>query len=152
MTGIVVDASTALAWCFPDEASDYADGVLVALEGKTILVPAVWGLEMASAVLAGERKKRLSQPEIRRFTTLLENLSLIRDMQPVAEHVSKVLPLAREYSLSAYDAAYLELSMRHGAPLATLDGKLQKAAERAGIAIFAGENPAPKLSARLRTT
>jgi predicted nucleic acid-binding protein len=133
LTGVVVDASTALAWCFPDEASDYADGVLVALEGKTILVPAVWGLEIANAVLVGERKKRLSQPEIRRFTTLLENLSLIQDMQPVAEHVSNVLPLAREYSLSAYDAAYLELSMRHGAPLATLDVKLQKAAKRAGI-------------------
>ena len=140
MTGIVVDASTALAWCFPDEASDYADGVLVALEGKTILVPAVWGLEIANAVLAGERKKRLRQPEIRRFTTLLENLSLFQDMQPVAEHVSNVLPLAREYSLSAYDAAYLELSMRHGAPLATLDVKLQKAAVRAGINIFVGES------------
>jgi len=51
-----------------------------------------------------------------------------------------VLPLAREYSLSAYDAAYLELSIRHGAPLATLDGKLQKAAQKAGIKTFAGKS------------
>ncbi len=34
-----MDASTAIAWCFPDEASEYADGVLVSLEGHTILVP-----------------------------------------------------------------------------------------------------------------
>jgi predicted nucleic acid-binding protein len=50
--------------------------------------------------------------------------------------VSNVLPLAREYGPSAYDAAYLELSIRNGAPLATLDGKLQKAAQKAGIENF----------------
>ena len=138
MTGVVVDASVALAWCFPDEASDYADAVLVALEGRTILVPTIWGLEIANAVLAGERGKRLRQPEIRRFTTLLEGLSLVQDVQPVCDHVSNVLPLAREYGLSAYDAAYLELAIRHGAPIATLDGKLRKAAQKAGIGIFAG--------------
>jgi predicted nucleic acid-binding protein len=136
LKGVVVDASVALAWCFPDEASNYADGVLVALEGHAILVPAVWGLEIANAVLTGERRKRLRQPEIRRFTTLLDSLSLVQDVQSVSEHVSNVLPLAREYNLSAYDAAYLELSIRHGTPLATLDGKLQKAAQKAGIEIF----------------
>lgn len=136
MKGVVVDASVALAWCFPDEASNYADGVLVALEGHAILVPAVWGLEIANAVLTGERSKRLRQPEIRRFTTLLDSLSLVQDMQSVGEHVSNILPLARQYNLSAYDAAYLELSIRHGTPLATLDGKLQKAAQEAGIVIF----------------
>jgi len=137
LTQVVVDASTALAWCFPDEASDYADGVLVALDGKTILVPAVWGLEIANAVLVGERNKRLRQPEIRRFTTLLENLSLVQDVQRAGEYVSNLLPLARQYSLTAYDAAYLELSMRHSAPLATLDARLQKAAQKAGVKIFA---------------
>ena len=137
MTGVVVDASVALAWCFPDEASDYADAVLVALEGHTILVPAIWGLEIANAVLAGERSKRLRQPEIRRFTTLLERLSPVQDVQPVCDCVNDVLPLAREYRLSAYDAAYLELSIRHGAPLATFDGKLRKSAQKAGIGVFA---------------
>jgi len=138
LKGVIVDASVALAWCFPDEANDYADRVLVALEGHAILVPAVWGLEIANAVLSGERSKRLRQPEIRRFTTLLDSLSLVQDVQSVGEHVGNVLPLAREYNLSAYDAAYLELSIRHGMPLATLDGKLQKAAQRAGITSFAG--------------
>lgn len=136
-----MDASTALAWCFPDETSDHADALLAALEGKTILVPAVWSLEIANAVLAGERNNRLRQPEIRRFTTLLESLPLVQDAQPVCEYVNEVLPVAREYSLSAYDAAYLELSMRHSAPLATLDRKLQKAAERAGVEIFIGASP-----------
>jgi len=140
LKGVVVDASVALAWCFPDEASEYADGVLVALEGRTILVPAVWGLEIANAVLVGERSKRLRHPEIRRFSILLESLPLVQDVQSAGEHFSNVLPVAREYGLSAYDAAYLELSIRHGAPLATLDARLQTAAQKAGIEIFAGES------------
>lgn len=139
MTEVVIDASVALAWCFPDEASNYADGVLVALEGQAMLVPAVWGVEIANAILVGERSKRLRQPEIRRFTTLLESPSTVQDVPPVGDHVSSVLPLAREYGLPAYDAAYLELSIRHATPLATLDGKLRKAAQKAGIRIFAGK-------------
>lgn len=142
MTSVVIDASTALAWCFPDESSDYADAVLVALEGKTILVPAVWSLEIANAVLVGERKKLLRQPEILRFTTLLESLSVVEDVQPVGNHIRNVLPLAREYGLSAYDAAYLELSIRHGAPLATLDDRLKNAAKQAGVTIFSGAHRA----------
>lgn len=137
MSPVVVDASIALAWCFPDETSDYADGVLVALEGKTMLVPAVWGLEIANAVLVGERRKRVDQSEIKQFMILLEGLSLVQDSRQVASHISEVLPIARTYGLSAYDAAYLELSIRHNSPLATLDDKLQKAARQAGIRIFA---------------
>jgi predicted nucleic acid-binding protein len=136
VTGIVIDASVALAWCFPDEASDYADGVLVALEDRTVMVPAIWSVEIANALLVGERRKRIRQPEVRRFVELLKGLSIIEDGQPFADTVSNILPLAWEYDLSAYDAAYLNVAVRHGAPLATLDSELQKAARLAGIKIF----------------
>ncbi|MGH9899844.1 MAG: type II toxin-antitoxin system VapC family toxin, partial [Pyrinomonadaceae bacterium] len=116
MTGIVVDASVALAWCFADEASEYADAVLIALEGRPVLVPAVWSLEVTNAVIAAERRKRVSQPEIRRFVELLEGLIINEASLPVARSVSNILPLAREYGLSAYDASYLEVAIRHGAP------------------------------------
>jgi predicted nucleic acid-binding protein len=139
LTGVVVDASVALAWCFPDEASEYADRVLVALDGLAVMVPAIWGLEVANAVLTGERGKRIKPPEIQRFTALLEGLSPAQDFQPVAHHVNQVLPLAREYGLSAYDAAYLELAIRRGVPLAGLDGKLRKAAQKSGVTIFCGK-------------
>lgn len=140
MAGVVIDASTALAWCFPDESSTYADSVLVTLEGKTILVPSIWSLEIANAVLVGERKKRLTQSEILRFAALLENLPVLEDVRRVGDHVANVLPLARQYSLSAYDAAYLELSIRHDAPLATLGDRLENAAKQAGVKIFSGED------------
>jgi predicted nucleic acid-binding protein len=136
VNGIVIDASVALAWCFPDEASDYADGVLLTLEARTVLVPAIWPVEITNALLVGERRKRIRQPEVRRFVELLKGLSILEDVQPFADTVSNVLPLAREYDLSAYDAAYLDVAVRHGAPLATLDGALQKAGRAAGIKIF----------------
>jgi predicted nucleic acid-binding protein len=136
LSAVVIDASVALAWCFPDEASTYADGILATLKGHDIFVPAVWGLEMANAMLVGERRKRLNQPEILRFLALLEGLSIHQDDQVVSASVRNVLPLARRFGLSAYDAAYLELAVRYDAPLATLDGDLQKAAKRAGIRIL----------------
>jgi len=135
-TGIVIDASVALAWCFPDEASEYADGVLVALDGRTAMVPAIWPVEVANALLVGERRKRIRQPEVRRFLDLLKGLSILEDGQPFADTVSNILPLAREHDLSAYDAAYLDVAVRHGAPLATLDKALQKAGRAAGVKIF----------------
>ena len=134
--GIVIDASVALAWCFPDEATDYADGVLVALDGRTAMVPAIWSLEITNALLVGERRKRIRQPEVRRFVELLKGLSILEDGQPFADTVSNILPLAREHDLSAYDAAYLDVAIRHGAPLATLDKALQKAGRAAGVKIF----------------
>jgi predicted nucleic acid-binding protein len=134
--GIVIDASVALAWCFPDEASEYADGVLVGLDGRTAMVPAIWSAEITNALLVGERRKRIRQPEVRRFLELLKGLSILEDGQPFAETVSNVLPLAREYDLSAYDAAYLDVAVRHEAPLATLDKALQKAGRAAGLKIF----------------
>jgi predicted nucleic acid-binding protein len=134
--GIVIDASVALAWCFPDEASDYADSVLVALEDRTAMVPAIWSVEITNALLVGERRKRIRQPEVRRFVDLLKGLRILEDGQPFADTVSNILPLAREYELSAYDAAYLDVAVRHGAPLATLDAALQKANRAAGIKIF----------------
>ena len=136
VNGIVIDASVALAWCFPDEASDYADAVLVALEDRTVIVPAIWPVEITNALLVGERRKRIRQPEVRRFVELLKGLNILEDGQPFADTVSNILPLAREYDLSAYDAAYLDVAVRHGAPLATLDAALQKAARAAGIRVF----------------
>jgi predicted nucleic acid-binding protein len=138
LKSVVVDASVALAWCFPDESSDYADRVLVALEGHELVVPAIWGLEITNALLVGERSKRLGPSEIRRFALLLESLPVLNDAQPFTELVNDVLPLARDYGLSAYDAAYLEVAIRYGAELATLDKKLQKAAQSAGVQMFAG--------------
>ncbi len=115
MTAIVVDASVALAWCFPDEASEYANAVLTGLAGYEVWGPAVWPLEVANAIAVGERRKRITQPEVRRFFELVEALTVQQDSLPLSASVSNILPLAQAYGLSAYDAAYLEVAIRRGA-------------------------------------
>ena len=50
--------------------------------------------------------------------------------------LASTLDLARRYHLSAYDASYLELALRAGLPLATLDADLAKAARKAGVKRF----------------
>jgi len=47
-----------------------------------------------------------------------------------------ILPVARQQSLSGYDAAYLELALRQGLPLATLDEQLRRAAKITGVVLL----------------
>ncbi len=68
---------------------------------------------------------------------LLKSLAVVQDVRSVGECITDVLPLARENGLSAYDGAYLELCVRHSAPLATLDSRLENAAKRESVRIFA---------------
>jgi predicted nucleic acid-binding protein len=89
-------------------------------------------------MLMAERRKRVKPPEIRRFVELLDGLTVILDSHSVTESVINILPIAREYGLSAYDAAYLDVAVRRGAPLATLDNALRKAGQKAGTELFSG--------------
>jgi predicted nucleic acid-binding protein len=134
--GIVLDASVAVSWCFVDEVTDYAEAVLSALRTRTALVPAIWALEVTNAVLAAQRAKRVKPQEIRLFVDLLGELSIIEYTQPVGDALSNVLPLAQEHGLTAYDASYMDLAARQGVPLASFDGKLQRACRAAGVEIF----------------
>jgi predicted nucleic acid-binding protein len=47
-----------------------------------------------------------------------------------------VFGLAELHGLTVYDAAYLELALREGAPLASLDAALRNAASKAGVVLF----------------
>ena len=41
--------------------------------------------------------------------------------------------MAEQHGLTVYDAAYLELALREGIPLMTLDNDLRKAARDSGV-------------------
>ena len=66
-----------------------------------------------------ERRDRVKQPEIRRFVELRSELTVVMDSRSVTDAVSNILPPGRELLLSAYDGAYLDVTMRQGASLAT---------------------------------
>jgi predicted nucleic acid-binding protein len=46
------------------------------------------------------------------------------------------MSLARRHRVTVYDAAYLELALREGLPLATLDAALADAARAEGVALL----------------
>jgi predicted nucleic acid-binding protein len=129
----VLDNSVAMVWCFEDEEDDYAYKTLETLAEDPVVVPAVWPLEVANAILASERRGRLSAADTVRFLELLSGLPISVESVTMGHALDVVLDTARTYGLTSYDAAYLELAMRHGLPLATLDRRLADAAGRAGV-------------------
>ena len=67
----VVDASTALAWCFHDEASADADRILARLEFEEAVAPAIWPLEIANGLRSAERRGRIELSDLARVRDLL---------------------------------------------------------------------------------
>jgi predicted nucleic acid-binding protein len=132
----VLDTSVALAWCFEDESSSTADAILDLLVSSEAIVPAIWPVEVGNALLAGERRKRITPAETARSLELLRSLNIHPDDAGLGLGVDDLVALARSHKLSVYDAAYLSLAMREGIPLATLDRSLARAAQRVGISLL----------------
>ncbi len=134
--GMVIDSSIAIAWCFPDEQDEYSQSVLDALSSERATVPDLWHLEVANTLVVGERRKRSTQADTVTWLGFLAQLPITVDDETKAHAFRETLNLAREHNLSAYDAAYLELAMRRGLPLATLDEKLKTAARTIRAPLF----------------
>ena len=126
MEGLVLDASITMTWCYPDEHSGFAYRVLDELENRQAIVPSLWAIEVENAVVVGERRRRLTISDIARFFELLQGLSIETDIQTASRALGDTLQLARTHGLSTYVAAYLELAMREGLMLATLDSRVKK--------------------------
>jgi len=132
MSVFVLDCSVALSWCFPDETDGYAESVLELLREAKGLAPAIWPLEMANALLVAQRRKRISQADATQFLSLVRSLPISVDGDTSDAAIDRVMSLARACELSSYDASYLELALRAGVPIATLDSKLTTAARNHG--------------------
>jgi predicted nucleic acid-binding protein len=130
----VLDASMAVAWCFPDEATPFTEGVLrLFARGAEAITPGIWPLEVANALVLGERSKRISMAQITVLLNRIARLAISVEGSDPARSFTEIFAIARQEHLTAYDAAYAELALRLALPLATLDEDLQRAARRAGI-------------------
>lgn len=139
MTAFVLDNSVAMRWHLEsDKQADqhYAEAVLLSLANANAFVPNLWHLEATNVLLGAENRGDTTLGEIERFIAQLENLPLHIDPLTARQSFTRTMSLARAYKLSSYDAAYLELAIREGLPLATLDKDLIKAAKKADIDIY----------------
>jgi len=128
----VLDASIVLTWCFPHENASTAQQVAgMFKQGDTAVVPPFWPHEVLNALLVGEKRKRISRELIRSFLDDLASLPIVLKHFPAGIVFDRTQRLSREYGLTTYDAAYLDLALESGFPLATLDEDLLRACKKA---------------------
>jgi predicted nucleic acid-binding protein len=134
----VQDASSALLWCFQDEATPATEHLLAsAASGVRIYVPSNWPLELLNVLTRAKRRGRVDDQTIHVFLKELGGFNVVLDTRPMNELWAEALPLIRTYQLSAYDAAYLALAKRLSVPLAMFDSRLRDSAilERVALQI-----------------
>ena len=135
----VLDTSVTMRWFFGDGKPSelaYAAKVLDALKTDDAIVPVTWGLEVANVIARAEAKELVTEARSGAFLEMLDGVNIETDAATFTHALSDTLQLARRYKLSAYDASYLELALRRGIALATLDVDLQRAARKAGVRKF----------------
>jgi predicted nucleic acid-binding protein len=136
MAVFVPDASVTLAWYFEDETSEWSEAQLARLHsGDTAIVPQHWPLEVANTILLAVRRGRTNKDTSVVFFRSLLALPIRVDSSARETTFRDVFAYAEKYGLTVYDAAYLELAIREGIPLATLDNDLRAAARAAGVSL-----------------
>ena len=135
MAAVVIDASVASAWCFPDERTDYTQAVFQAISSSAVeaVAPRLWAYEIRNSILMGLRRGRLGKLDSEQVLVSLNELNM-RLSEPAS--YDEMFSLAQEHGLTVYDAAYLYVAMQERLPLASLDGQLVRAAQKAGIQLF----------------
>ena len=125
-----------MRWLFPGPVpppgEKVSDRMLV---GAIAYVPAIWLYEVVAVVTKAQRNGGVWQADADRFIYDLRSLEVVVDNQGAGHVFSQACRLAAEHRLSRYDAAYLELEIRKGLPLATLDEELRRAEVSTGVTL-----------------
>jgi predicted nucleic acid-binding protein len=131
--GFVLDASVSACWALDDEEHTIADVALDRSDVEEIVVPSLWWFEIRNILIVAERRKRLTVATTDAFLRSIRRLKLSIDQAPEEKDV---ILLARRHGLTVYDSGYLELALREGLALATLDKRLAAAAEAEGVRLI----------------
>lgn len=130
----VADNSVIVAWFVKSQANTYTSGILErAAGGEAIHLPLLWRQEFVNAMVMLERRHLLKAADAAQAFAALTDMNIIIDRELVELDV--LAKIARRYALSAYDATYLELSIRVRLPLACRDGPLKSAMSKAGVTL-----------------
>lgn len=133
---LVIDASVALTWCFDDERNAATEQIGRRVAAETAVVPSIFHLELANILVLGERRQRITAQAMSASFDRINRMGIEVDNDTAANAWRGTLDLARAEGLTSYDASYLELALRLGAELATLDVDLADAARRRGLIVL----------------
>lgn len=129
----VLDASVSASWCLEDESSPVAELADARLDTDSALVPRIWWYETRNLLVVNERRGRITSVDSAAFLSLLSSYPIRFER---VEDEEAIFRFAREFQLTFYDAAYLEIAHRNGIPLATLDTALRRAGVAAGVELL----------------
>jgi predicted nucleic acid-binding protein len=132
----VLDSSATLAWIYGDETTEAVRLLYERIADEGALVPTLWRLEVANALTVAVRRSRIDAEFRDAALRDLAMLDIVIDRQTDTHAWAGTLHLADAHRLTLYDAAYLELALRHSFPLASLDRDLCAAANTAGIVLL----------------
>jgi predicted nucleic acid-binding protein len=132
----VIDASVALSWVYSDEHSAVSNALLASVSQQGAFVPLLWRLEVANSLKTGIKRKRIDAAYRDSSIQIFLRLPIEIDLDTNDYAWTTILQLADMYQLTVYDAAYLELALRRGLPLATRDADLATAAKTAGATLL----------------
>ena len=130
MSNFVIDASLIMMLCLREGTRNQMEVAQELLQSEDTTVPQIWAAEVRNALIANERRGRISSQEVEEWFDILERSPSMTDFNP--DHRT-TLALARAHRLTFYDALYLELAQRRQATLATLDAALLRAADAEGV-------------------
>ena len=133
----VADASVAIAWVHPAQATPETDAMLDHLAaGDSLVVPALWPLEVANALTVLRRRRKLTLDEARTAIEIIRELPAVIDHEAAAIAFTRLVELATRHELTIYDATYIELATRRQLPLASNDARMKQAAIRSGVTLW----------------
>ena len=136
MSLCVLDCSILAAWVLTDEASAEADKLLEQVVVQGAIAPSILSFEIMNVLIQAEKRGLITSAQVSAQLSLVGNLPLDIVSDPSSASFSAIVPVAQAHSLTSYDAAYLELAMREGLPLATTDKALRRAASKVGLAVL----------------
>ncbi len=131
--GFIIDCSAAMSLVFFDEQNQEVKKIETLLAKTKAQVPPIWHYEVANVLCMAEQSRRISEANVVEFKSILNALPIVTDTLALTKTIDNTFLLAKEHNLTIYDAAYLELAMRQGMPLATGDKKLKTACKRSGV-------------------
>lgn len=127
----VLDASIAVGWVVPAQASDYARRMRLRAKREAYHVPAIWPTEVANVLITLERRALMSGQAARAAADVLSRLHPV--VHPSRSSIADQRELGARFGLTAYDAAYLALALDLKLPIACGDRPLKAALARAGV-------------------
>jgi predicted nucleic acid-binding protein len=124
-----------MAWCYPDDRTPGSEAVRQGVGLRGGIVPGQWPTAVHNSLRVAERRGRVTAADVAVFIEFVRDVPVELDVRGLSTF-GDLLVLSRQHSITPYDAAYLELALRRGLPLATRDANMARAAKALGMVLL----------------